>query len=373
MTKDRLEAAQSNQWANLQAFGEQVLQPRREALGLSQPQMGKKIGVDQSRISRVERGRKPKDAPTAQRYIDAYQLSQGEANCWLELIFGHPPTSLFPPEDLALVDGLIDSVRNIRIQGNPTQAINIVEQLDRWVLEKGRHASAAQYSQIQATHGWLLLEKANTYRDFLAGQEILKAALPILKEVAQIATACANEEMLGRVGRQFGSLCYITEDYPSAIQHYQACIGLLKTPEERLVVLSGLAISLGYSGKVKEVGKVAAKFNQLLDETECSDLPTVCDALQTVARAQGLVKLDDAWKTLDQLQAFCLKKNLVGQLAPIRDVQLYKAQVEVIVQFEPWRKADLEILGQRGLTLAQTYGFHRHSKQIGKILEDSLN
>jgi len=373
MTKDRLEAAKSHQWSNLNEFGEQVLRPRRDALGLSQPQMAKKIGVDQSRISRVEHGEKPKDAPTAQKYIDAYKLTQQEAECWRQLIFGHPPTSFFPPEDLALVDGLIDSIRDISIQGNPTQAIKIVDQLDRWLLEKGRHASSVQYSQIRTRHGWLLLEKANTYRDFLSREEIAKTAIPILQEVQQIAIESSNKEMLGVVRYQLGSVCYIAGEYRPAIRHYEKCREGLKAPEAQLLVLSDLAIVWGYLGGVSEVGKLALEFNHLLNEAEFSDLPAVCDALQAKVRAQGLVKLDDAWKTLEHLQDFCVKKNLVGQCAPIRDVQLYKAQVELIVRFEPWNKAPLENLGQRGLSLAQTYGFHRHAQQIGKLLEDSLN
>lgn len=92
MTKEELDAAKSNWWSRLQDFGEEVLRPqRREKLGLTQAQMAKRIGVDQSRISRIEQGGgKPKDYPTAQAYATAYQLNKKQTRDWFHLLFGNP-------------------------------------------------------------------------------------------------------------------------------------------------------------------------------------------------------------------------------------------------------------------------------------------
>lgn len=56
MPEGIIEAEQCWQNSRLQEFGEEVLRPKRLKLGLTQQQMSQRVGVDQSRISRIERG-----------------------------------------------------------------------------------------------------------------------------------------------------------------------------------------------------------------------------------------------------------------------------------------------------------------------------
>lgn len=73
----------------LEKFGQEVLRRKRERLGLTTSQMGLLIGVDKSRVSRIERGDgTPKDPPTVLSYVRNYQLTQEELQEWFELMHG---------------------------------------------------------------------------------------------------------------------------------------------------------------------------------------------------------------------------------------------------------------------------------------------
>lgn len=68
-----------------------LLSQKRERLGLSQSEMALRVGIDQSRISRIEMGLgTPKDFPTAQAYAECYKLDEQETNAWYQLLFGVP-------------------------------------------------------------------------------------------------------------------------------------------------------------------------------------------------------------------------------------------------------------------------------------------
>jgi transcriptional regulator with XRE-family HTH domain len=84
-----LERARDNWWADLSEFGER-LRKKRKKLGLTQKQMAQRIGVDQSRISRIEAGTStPKDTPTAARFAEWYELDDKEKREWFGLLYGY--------------------------------------------------------------------------------------------------------------------------------------------------------------------------------------------------------------------------------------------------------------------------------------------
>ena len=63
---------------DLQAFGEEVLRLRREELGLTLEQVGKRIGVSHTTVCRYEIwGAKPRDLAGAELVVESYQLDEG--------------------------------------------------------------------------------------------------------------------------------------------------------------------------------------------------------------------------------------------------------------------------------------------------------
>ncbi len=88
---EQLEIIRSSWRADVQEFAENVLRPHRERLNLNQTEMALRIGVDQSRISRIERGLGvPRDQVTAIRFADEYRLEEIFKKDWLQLLFGYP-------------------------------------------------------------------------------------------------------------------------------------------------------------------------------------------------------------------------------------------------------------------------------------------
>ena len=75
--------------AQRQAFGEFLRQRRKEILHVTQETMARRIGVDQSRISRIEKGSdSPRDPPTAEIYAQCYGMDSEKRAQWFRLSFG---------------------------------------------------------------------------------------------------------------------------------------------------------------------------------------------------------------------------------------------------------------------------------------------
>jgi transcriptional regulator with XRE-family HTH domain len=66
-----------------------VLRRKRKNLGLTQEQLAQRVGLDQSRISRIEGGLgTPKDYPTAKAIAESYRLDPDETRVWYRLLYG---------------------------------------------------------------------------------------------------------------------------------------------------------------------------------------------------------------------------------------------------------------------------------------------
>jgi transcriptional regulator with XRE-family HTH domain/tetratricopeptide (TPR) repeat protein len=98
----RIDRAESAWRSSLQEFGEQLRHKREHVLRLTQAQMAARVGIDQSRISRIEKGHKPRNKATAVILAEAYRLSAAETKAWLELLYGS--TTLFVKEEIGRAD-----------------------------------------------------------------------------------------------------------------------------------------------------------------------------------------------------------------------------------------------------------------------------
>jgi len=351
-------------------FGQRVLRPKREALGLTQQEVAKSIGVHQSQIYRVEvQGQKPKDITALHRWIKVYQLTKHEADEWLELLHGNAPKYSISPYDIEFAESQIKVIRKIRVEGNPQLAEQMANYLDHWLEEKERTSSAVELQYVRKLQGMTLLEKAIGYKDFLPKTEVFKIGEPILNEVRKIGKECYNTELIGLAELQLGQLYYIIEDYGNSIKYLKKALDLVKSPDNKLITIGTLAINLAYLGEEKETKACAKQVNDLLDNNHYSDIPNICDALQSLARAQGILKLAEAQYTLEKLQNFSVMKNNLGQKSPIRDVQLARSQVEILSRFESNNVWLLEKIGMEGIRLASTHGFSRHENILKNFLQ----
>ncbi len=90
MPTGRVGIAQSAWSSSLQEFGEQLRNRRTRVLRLSQAALAARVGLDQSSISRIEAGHRPRDKATAVALAEAYHLSVAETKAWLQLLYDSP-------------------------------------------------------------------------------------------------------------------------------------------------------------------------------------------------------------------------------------------------------------------------------------------
>lgn len=115
MPTGRIEDAKTAWRVSLQEFGEHLRNSRESGLDLSQGQIAARLGVNQSTISRVEAGTRPRDKATAIAIAEAYRLTPAETRAWLELLFGAPATPIGDSapwgESLERIYGLLERAR----------------------------------------------------------------------------------------------------------------------------------------------------------------------------------------------------------------------------------------------------------------------
>ena len=75
MPNGRVATTQSAWHSSLYEFGQFLRDKRQHVLNLSQADMGTRVGLDQSAISRIESGHKPRDKATALAIAEAYRLT----------------------------------------------------------------------------------------------------------------------------------------------------------------------------------------------------------------------------------------------------------------------------------------------------------
>ena len=94
MINGRLATTQSAWHTSLYEFGQYLHDRRQQVLHLSQADIAACVSLNQSAISRIESGHKPRDKATALAIAEAYRLSPAETRLWLELLFGVPTTPI---------------------------------------------------------------------------------------------------------------------------------------------------------------------------------------------------------------------------------------------------------------------------------------
>lgn len=90
MPNGRADLARTAWSATLQEFADLLRHRRENRLCLAQSELAACLGLNQSTISRIESGARPRDKAAALAIAEAYRLSPAETRAWLELLFGAP-------------------------------------------------------------------------------------------------------------------------------------------------------------------------------------------------------------------------------------------------------------------------------------------
>ena len=95
----------------------------------------------------------------------------------------------------------------------------------------------------------------------------------------------------------------------------------------------------------------------------------VCEAIEGLARAQGLLKLPEAWGTFLESQHVCRQLESQGEIAVLRRIQILRTQVDMFLRLEGADKKVLVDIGRRGIWMAREHGYLRHALLMDERLK----
>ena len=363
-------------YLDLYDFGQSVLKERRKILRLSQKQIAGMIGIDQSRISRIERGLGiPKDLPSAKAIAECYRLDEKTSKNWYQLIYGVSPINEFLTNNLIEAYQLkIDTQYKAQQRGGSELVIErtniITEQLRKTILSSSRIREP-----LQKTLAWLLLVQVGSYLEIGLPAELSGCTTPLIKEVQDIAKEYDDKHLLGSAYFNIGDVYYIKKQYEDAIPWLNLASDLLKDDKDlSLRINRTLALSLANRQEKKEFLRVKERVMGLIDDGAFTTLRPVCQVLEGIGSGLGILKSpNDALRVLEEAQnKYEIMITKDGKM-PFLSVQIARSQIEVMNNLGSKDKGLIEEIGKEGLRMASEYGFHRYENHINNILEESLN
>lgn len=391
MSQESINADQCWQNSRLQEFGAEVLRPKRLKLGLTQQQMARKIGIDQSRISRIERGfGKPDDYASARAFIVHYQLDRSDAEVWLHLLFGLPDLGVgisspihsyhaYPPlpasEQDVFLEHLVTLNRDylhriyqIRLEGNPALAMQMADFSATQLYSLLQRNLSPEYQEMFLhLRAQVLFEKGTVYLETSLPETVLATVRPICIEIDEIAKVLGASEVAALSAMLLAGAYNINKQYDSGRRLYLQALEHVGTVDNQLRILRGLAVSASYLSDPKSVMWVASQTRSLLDGGRFSRWDQVCETLEGVGRAHGLIGSSSAYIFLDEAE------RLMGRHgpSPLRMLQLAVSKLEVARHIAPREIDLLEETGNQALRWAFEHGYRRHANLIKGLLAGS--
>lgn len=468
--------------ADLQEFGEQVLRPQRQKLGYTQEEMSEKVGLDQSRISRIERGYGvPRDYPTAKAIAHNYRLTQEQTDRWCQIVFGisaynfhdiphtvdkftqqnaekpdwiearrmlrewityhdhsvqdlaeeagihsrvlseffdgkatlkynHilalygavsqkaepldrrmflkvmgllPLAVVFdrdleletsaPPDLLESETAHLDTIYKVRLQSNSQLALELANATSNRLRKVLRAPSFQRNVQpLRRLLARVLSEQAIICREIALPNETLILTKPFIEELEDIARELQDTELFGLAWWSWGDTYHNMKQYDTALRWHKMALEVVENVDDQLELLRGLALDYVYLRDKKGFEETEIKAKKLIETGQFSKLDRVCETLEGLGRGQGLLKLPEAFKTLEEARNIYAKMESNNEKAHVRAVQLARSQVEIIKHLQPTDRRSLETYGKEGLRLAIEYEYQRHARLIEELLQELL-
>lgn len=276
------------------------------------------------------------------------------------------------PYFLDLITTQLRKISEIRILGNPDLAIEFVSILTDQLEMLVRNSPQKSLKPFLKILAELLLEKTIIYRETILPQKALPTIRPMIKKVREIAKTCEDRELLGRADFYLGCAYYVAEKYDISLQLFRKSLSLVKNINYKLEILRGFSLDFAYLQEKDEFLKIETQARELIKENQSSRISSVCELLEGIARAQGLLKIQKAFKTLDETRNInTLIKNKKTKVF-LRDIQLVRTHLEIVKYLAPKEKNFLEQIGVKGFNSAMEHGYQRHAVKIKKLLEECL-
>lgn len=361
-----INSIKSHWWTQLSEFGEEVLLQRRKKYYVTQSQVASITGLNQSEISRLERGlTTPRDLPTLNAISDAYRLTGDEKQKYIELIFG---SKQFNQESKLLFDFLskqINSMADLNRSGNSLAAAQQLELTKDWL--KLNWISLPNKEELVKILSYALLEESAAWWDIINPEDLKLKVEPLLNEGAILAKNRPDTADYYKLNKGFNF--YIKNDYKNAKKILYSInednINLGKHWRSELARVK--IITAGRLGEIEEVKKNEKRILSLIENNEIGNIEKAY-LLEGVARAYSSLNHSDSIKIIEKAYRIISAIENSPNFWKVRSVQISRTFLE-IAHKDKQLFNQLRNLANKAITWCDKYNFTRHKKQIISILK----
>ncbi|HKC04703.1 MAG TPA: helix-turn-helix transcriptional regulator [Patescibacteria group bacterium] len=365
MTKD-LDSQKSHWWSLLSEFGEEVLVKKRLLLVITQDEMARRCGINQSEISRIERGlATPQNVPTFSNICEQYKLNLNEKDKFAELVTGtkNPHNTDTSSGILRLLKDQIAFVANLNRSGNPKMAIKQSEIIRAWLNNDSTKFTISNDKKIKMQLSLLLLEESAAWWDVAGNKdELIKMTRALLAESLSLDPN-DNFYLTNEVFH-----AYILGNYAKAIEIFPK-IKNIKTNDGHNWGIELLRIRAIVSAQTNDLHIFTHLESEVKKQLSNSRVDDVNKAylLEGLGKAYSFLDKDKAIQFLSESQKLMDSLILSPLFWKIRYVQLSRSWLMATKSMPKERNKILKNINI-ALQICDQCGFIRHKNQILELL-----
>jgi DNA-binding CsgD family transcriptional regulator len=272
-------------------------------------------------------------------------------------------------------DHYLKSIRRIRIQGNPYEALEWATRMaDQLNGEITLGANRPKYfKSLLRRLASALFEQILAKNEITSLQTIGLFAMPIVKQIEKIAEECQDEEIFGIAHYSMGMVYHIQQQHLAAIAEFNMASDTSRNSNRQLNLLRTKALGWAFLGDEPKFTKVENQVIELINRDNSAELHAICMAFEGLGRGQGQLNQLTAFETLKTGWDIYTKMMDANNKVPIRKVQISRSEFEIACNLIPDDQRLIESLGQKALDAAHELGYLRYEEQIKMHLEMHLN
>ncbi|GIK38061.1 MAG: hypothetical protein BroJett011_18940 [Chloroflexota bacterium] len=263
-------------------------------------------------------------------------------------------------------DAHLQQVRQVRINGNARLAMiwaeqaatRLQEEIYRW------NCSAKILQPILGNLGRILFERLIAHFEVVMPPAIRPLAQELITQIRTIATECGDQDLYGLAAYGSGLAYYLSGQRAKAIKAFTEALGFVRTDDYKLSSLRYLALNWAYLGELAKFKEMEGRIKDLLGRGIFVNDHFICMALEGMGRGQGILKLPEAFDTLEEgWRMYTKVKSPINKL-PMRHVQLTRSELEVGQYFDLGDKQRGQSRLEESLWLARDNGYVRYEKYL---------
>lgn len=367
-----LDADRSFLFSALYEFCEEILLPKRKQQGLTQKDVSKKLDLNQSEISRIERGLvRPKDMATIQAVCNLYDLTLAEKQKYFSLTTGISQEKNLIDTMTSLLNEQTNFIAQLNRSGHPKTAIEHCKHLRNWV-ESLISFSEYNNKNLLGSILHLLLEESAAWWDIVPPKKLDLKTVPLLNKMSLLANSLkkvgdGDSYLYIHINKGFHE--YVKGHYKNAQDYFNKVLEnpLIKNHPWEIEIIRASAV---IAGKLKDISALRT-YEQIIEKQVSKSknpahkeylLEGLGSGYSEIDNRKALALYNKAWEYMRQA-------SLQQEFLMIRKIQLTRSYVYLLKNLLVKREA-LKRIAESALNEANKAGFVRHQKQILDIIKN---